>query len=429
DKLLLFFLFFFVITMKNLKSVVKLSEDGEKLVNEEMKRALYGVKQMREVMWRNEQKHEHLLNSLKHSGDKKKVRELLAKDVSEKLEEAEEQCKDSLQSEWEECRPCLEDVCKSFYTSTCRRGFASFRSKVETFFQRVSRRFGPRERPLEAGDILVNQSPDESEPDVVQIENSFKRVMSKVGTLVNCSIALVSRMSSRLDGVLQKAFLNTTNELSEDNAPDPYYPGRDSGFLQGVGLEEVLESFFDFGRSVVEEFGAVVTQVFDDIHQTVEEETKRGNSGLFTLPIFRTNVSSCFLFTTECPSVRELHVELDEISQLLDVSKQQYDEILSIVQHHTDETVKWLTNMAAEFSWVAQAVSNSSTPQNVFRITMVSRQESHEEQNMSATETKVEVNVLNSPQLTLNIPGELELHDPAFIQYVAQEALDKIEDA
>uniref|UniRef100_A0A3B3TW21 Clusterin n=1 Tax=Poecilia latipinna TaxID=48699 RepID=A0A3B3TW21_9TELE len=394
------------------------SEDGEKLVNEEMKRALYGVKQMREVMWRNEQKHEHLLNSLKHSGDKKKVRELLAKDVSEKLEEAEEQCKDSLQSEWEECRPCLEDVCKSFYTSTCRRGFASFRSKVETFFQRVSRRFGPRERPLEAGDILVNQSPDESEPDVVQIENSFKRVMSKVGTLVNCSIALVSRMSSRLDGVLQKAFLNTTNELSEDNAPDPYYPGRDSGFLQGVGLEEVLESFFDFGRSVVEEFGAVVTQVFDDIHQTVEEETKRGNSGLFTLPMPARELCSQ---VNQCPSVRELHVELDEISQLLDVSKQQYDEILSIVQHHTDETVKWLTNMAAEFSWVAQAVSNSSTPQNVFRITMVSRQE----QNMSATETKVEVNVLNSPQLTLNIPGELELHDPAFIQYVAQEALDK----
>lgn len=56
--------------------VSELSEDGEKLVNEEMKRALYGVKQMREVMWRNEQKHEHLMNSLKHSSDKKKAREL-----------------------------------------------------------------------------------------------------------------------------------------------------------------------------------------------------------------------------------------------------------------------------------------------------------------------------------------------------------------
>jgi len=51
--------------------------------------------------------------------------------------------------------------------------------------------------------------------------------------------------------------------------------------------------------------------------------------------------------------------------------------------------------------------------------------ESHDEENMSVTETKVEVNVLNSPPLIFSVPGELELKDPGFIQYVAQEALDK----
>lgn len=77
----------------------------------------------------------------------------------------------------------------------------------------------------------------------------------------------------------------------------------------------------------------------------------------------------------ECPSVRELHVELDEVSQLVDIAKEQYEEILSIVKHHTDETVSWLSNMAAEFSWVAEAVSNSSAPLNIFRITKVRRSE------------------------------------------------------
>lgn len=66
-------------------------------------------------------------------------------------------------------------------------------------------------------------------------------------------------------------------------------------------------------------------------------------------------------------------MELDEVSQLVDVSKEQYNEILSIVQRHTDETVSWLGNMAAEFSWVAQAVNNGSSPENIFRITMVRR--------------------------------------------------------
>lgn len=54
--------------------LAELSVDGEKLVDEEVKRALYGVKQMKEVMWRNEQKHEHLMKSLRHSSDKKRVR-------------------------------------------------------------------------------------------------------------------------------------------------------------------------------------------------------------------------------------------------------------------------------------------------------------------------------------------------------------------
>lgn len=48
--------------------------NGEKLVDDEVRRALYGVKQMREVMMRNTQKHQHLMASLVHSGEKKKVR-------------------------------------------------------------------------------------------------------------------------------------------------------------------------------------------------------------------------------------------------------------------------------------------------------------------------------------------------------------------
>lgn len=48
-----------------------------------------------------------------------------------------------------------------------------------------------------------------------------------------------------------------------------------------------------------------------------------------------------------------------------------------------------------------------------------------DEQNASERETKVEVNILNSPPLILTVPGELQLQDPAFIQHVAQEALSK----
>lgn len=64
--------------------------------------------------------------------------------------------------------------------------------------------------------------------------------------------------------------------------------------------------------------------------------------------------------------MRELHVELEQVSQLLGVSREQYDEVLSIVRLHADETLGWLSNMAAEFGWVARADTL-----NIFRITRV----------------------------------------------------------
>lgn len=68
-------------------------------------------------------------------------------------------------------------------------------------------------------------------------------------------------------------------------------------------------------------------------------------------------------------------MELDDASQLLDVSKDQYDEILSVIQHHTDETVNWLSNIVAKFSWVGQTLTNSSVdPDKIFVINKVRRE-------------------------------------------------------
>lgn len=43
-------------------------------MDEEIKRALLGVKQVREMMEKKEEKHRHLMDGLRHSSDKKKVK-------------------------------------------------------------------------------------------------------------------------------------------------------------------------------------------------------------------------------------------------------------------------------------------------------------------------------------------------------------------
>ncbi|CAL8344268.1 unnamed protein product [Merluccius merluccius] len=436
----------------------QLSQDGEKLVDEEVKRALYGVKEMKEVMRSNTLKHEHLMKSLRRSSEKKEGAAQLTQEVTGKLETAEEQCRDSLQSEWEQCRPCLEEACKTFYTSTCRRGFASFRAKAGSFFHRVSRRFGPREPPVEAGLIMVNQDPS-SQTDaekVARIEASFGQLTARVGALVERSRALAERTRSRLDGALRRAFSigapERDGDEGESDAPPstlgPFDPARDSGFLQGVGLEEVMDSFFDFGRSVVEEFGAVVaTKAFaEDFNEAVKEKGKRVR-GMFPRYLhsrqlcrdLRRQTSECWQLQdqceacqgpllNECPNVQELHVALEEASQQQEVFREQYEEILSVVRHHTDQTLSWLGYMAAQFGWVAPAAGNPTTAGNVFRITTVLPKSSGGVDSANATETEVQVYILNSPPLIFSVPGELNIQDPGFLQYVTQEALGKYKD-
>ncbi|XP_067309704.1 clusterin-like protein 1 [Pseudorasbora parva] len=416
----------------------RLSLEGEKLVDQEVSKALYGIKQMKEVMARNEEKHANLMKSLRHSGEKKKGAAEIAEDIEKKLNEAEQQCKDSLQSSWEKCRPCLEDTCKNFYTNTCRRGFATFTNKLQNFFQRLSSRFGPRDAQDE---VALNQSAENPDLEVVRIEDSFSSVLTKVGTLVNRSVVLVSHFHHELDQALRRAF---SPELQEDKESElalkPANKVLDSAFLEGVGLDDVLESFFDFGRSVLEEFGAVITKAFSDMHDAVEK-TEEEEKKFF--PQFlqnkrlcrdlRRQSSECWqlqskceacqgaLFT-ECPNVRELHIELDEASQLLEASRQQYEEVLGIVQRHTEDTISWLSDMASDFGWVTELANNNTTPERIFSIATVVAQ-TEEGNNTPAADTTVEVNILNSPTLTLTVPAGLRLQDPAFIQYVAQEAV------
>lgn len=55
----------------------ELSDAGEQYVDEEIKRALLGVKQVKEIMEKKEKKHRHLMDALRHSSDKTKVQNVL----------------------------------------------------------------------------------------------------------------------------------------------------------------------------------------------------------------------------------------------------------------------------------------------------------------------------------------------------------------
>ncbi|RXM37216.1 Clusterin-like protein 1 [Acipenser ruthenus] len=374
------------------ETLKKLSIDGEKFVDEEVKRALFGVKQMKEIVEQNEEKHEHLMKSLRRSSEKKQGALQLAEEVKQKLEEAKDQCQSSLKTSWDECRPCLEVTCKSFYTSNCRRGFSTFSSKVETFFREMSPLFI---NSHENKDLVVNQDPESVDVKVVQIEDHFNKMISEVSNLFNQSMELFHKMHEEFDQSFQAAFTSELHTAGLNLRAHSHSNHNSSpGFLESLGLGDVLESFVDFGRRIFEEFSSVITEEFRGLQESM----------------------------SDCPSLPELHSELNEISHLINVSSQQYEEVLQIVQHHTEDTVSWIKQMAQRFGWVAELANTTVEHESVFSITTV-LPHSGEGNPMLASYTTVEVNVLNSPTFIFNVPGELEIEDPAFIKYVAQEAL------
>ncbi|XP_058871109.1 clusterin-like protein 1 isoform X1 [Acipenser ruthenus] len=424
------------------ETLKKLSIDGEKFVDEEVKRALFGVKQMKEIVEQNEEKHEHLMKSLRRSSEKKQGALQLAEEVKQKLEEAKDQCQSSLKTSWDECRPCLEVTCKSFYTSNCRRGFSTFSSKVETFFREMSPLFI---NSHENKDLVVNQDPESVDVKVVQIEDYFNKMISEVSNLFNQSMELFHKMHEEFDQSFQAAFTSELHTAGLNLRAHSHSNHNSSpGFLESLGLGDVLESFVDFGRRIFEEFSSVITEEFRGLQESMSgmSEKKQENDILSSITPsmnrqlcrdLRRNSSECWQLQSkcqscqvalfqDCPSLPELHSELNEISHLINVSSQQYEEVLQIVQHHTEDTVSWIKQMAQRFGWVAELANTTVEHESVFSITTV-LPHSGEGNPMLASYTTVEVNVLNSPTFIFNVPGELEIEDPAFIKYVAQEAL------
>ncbi|XP_039610108.1 clusterin-like protein 1 [Polypterus senegalus] len=428
------------------ETLKQLSTSGEKYVNEELQRALSGVKHMKKVIDQNAEKHEHLIMSLKHSSEKKQRALQLANDVQQKLQEAEDQCKEALQNSWDDCKPCLKDTCQTFYTSNCRRGFFSFSAKVENFFQE----FSPFLSTFDNQDILVNQNEERGNNELAHMEDSFKEMVSEVSTLFDRSVSLFYKLHEEFDQSFQAAFISG---LNVEGAQKKQIPLNDvdsaQGFLEGLTLNNVMESFFDFGKAIFEEFSSVVTEVLDEFHDTVTEEEEhegdpeRANlsSRIMIRPnknlcrALRRNISECWHLQSkcylcqeplsqECSSVPELRSKLSEISQLMNISIQQYEEVLQIVQHHAENTGSWFKHMADSFGWVAELVNASVDSDNMFSITTVLPR-GDETDPMSTSDTTVKVNLLSSPTFTFTVPDGLKVQDPAFVKYVAGEALER----
>ncbi|XP_075775912.1 clusterin-like protein 1 [Pelodiscus sinensis] len=423
-----------------------LSEVGEKYVDEEVKKALIGIKQMKVMMERNEDKHVHLMKTLKKSSEEKQEALRLMDEVKEQLEEEERQCQVALRNLWDECKTCLESNCMRFYT-TCQHGLSTFTSKVEDFFRKISPLTFTFHEDQEK-DFQSNEKPEKENAQLVQMEDLFSQLLLDVSTIFDKSFAFFKQMQKEFDQSFQIYF------VSDLDFTEPYYmpafpedPVGNSGFQKDWGMPGFLQIFFDFSKTLFEGVSEVISEAIDgytESERDLPEEAKDSDrSGMLSKIIpghkrmlckeLRQNSSGCPQFQErcqkcqdnlmkECPNVPELHIKFDEAFKLVNVSDEQYKQILQVVQRHTEDTSYLLSKMKESFGWVSELSNVTIGPENIFNIVKVSPSV-QEADSFSLNGTVVDVNILTSPTFTIKVPHNLNIGSSEFIEYVAGKAL------
>ncbi|XP_030301619.1 clusterin-like protein 1 [Calypte anna] len=429
----------------NLQENLKLlSEVGEKYVDEEVKKALIGIKQMKIMMERNEDKHMNLMRTLKKSSEEKQQALRLMEEVKERLEEEEKQCQVSLKNLWDECESCLESTCMRYYT-TCKQGLSRFRGKVEDFLRKIPPLIFTFQED-HGKDIEFNEKPEKVDSQLVKMEDLFSQLLSDMGSIFDRSFIFFKQMQKEFDQSFQMYFMSDLDLTDSPNMPALPETTRNNGLQKGWGMPAFIQIVFDFSKTVFEGVSEVITEVFDEYRanrREVPEQAKDPDrNGMFSEIVsgrqrplcreLRENSSGCPQFHErcqkcqdnllhDCPNVPELHMKMDEAFKLVNVSGEQYEQILQVVQRHTEDTSYLLNKMKERFGWVSELSNMTIGPESIFNIVKVRL--SSEGNSSGKSETMVDVNILTSPTFTIKVPPNLNPNSTEFIEYIAGKAL------
>uniref|UniRef100_A0A663M961 Clusterin n=1 Tax=Athene cunicularia TaxID=194338 RepID=A0A663M961_ATHCN len=390
-----------------------LSEVGEKYVDEEVKKALTGIKQMKIMMERNEDKHVNLMKTLKKSSEEKQQALRLLDEVKERLEEEERQCQVSSKNLWDECKSCLESTCMRYYT-TCKHGLSTFRGKVEDFLRKIP--------PLiftfhedQGKDIQFNERPEKEDTQLVKMEGLFSQLLLDMGSIFDKSFIFFKQIQKEFDQTFQTYFMSDLDLNESPSMPAlPEDTTRHGGSQKGWGIPSFLQIVFDFSKTVFEGVSEVITEVFDEYRDNRRDVPEQAKD-----PDRSERCQKCQdNLLHDCPNVPDLHIKFDEAFKLVNLSREQYEQILQVVQRHTEDTSYLLSKMKERFGWVSELSNMTIGPGNIFNIVKVVPGDPSGE-----NETVVDVNILTSPTFTIKVPPNLDPKSAEFVEHIAGKAL------
>ncbi|KAM8950253.1 clusterin-like protein 1 [Lycaon pictus] len=418
------------------------SEAGDIDVDEEVKKALIGMKQMKIMMERREEEHTNLMKTLKKCKEEKQEALKLMNEVQEHLEEEESLCQVSLTDSWDECKSCLESNCMRFHT-TCQPSWSSMKNTVEQFFRNIYQYLFPFDEDNEK-DLPVGEKFIEEDAQVAQIENVFSQLTVDVRFLFNRSLNVFKQMQQEFDQTFQSYFMSDTDLMQPNFLPAlSKEPRKKADPVQSWDIPSFFQLFYNFSLSIYHSISTTITKTLNAIEDLPKQDNDSNHGSLSskTLPVqhrgpygeFGQNLSECFQFHArcqkcqdylweDCPDVPELHTKVDEALELVNISHQQYAQVLQMTQHHLEDTTYLMEKMREEFGWVADLANQAPGAENIFDSTKMVPN-IHEGNFSKQDETMIDLSILSSPNFTLKIPLEESAETSNFISYMLEKAV------
>ncbi|XP_068419713.1 clusterin-like protein 1 [Eschrichtius robustus] len=418
------------------------SKAGEIDIDEEVKKALTGMKQMKILMERREEEHSKLMRTLKKCKEEKQEALKLMDEVQEHLEEEERLCQVSLTGSWDECKSCLESNCMRFYT-TCQNSWSSVKNKLEHFFRKIYQFLFPFHEDNEK-DLPIGEKFVEEDAQLTQIENMFSQLTVDVGFLYNRSFDVFKQMQQEFDQAFQSYFMSDTAFM------EPYFfpafskePAKKAHPVQSWDIPSFFQLFCNFSLSIYQSVSATVTEMLKAIEDLSKQDKDSAHGGLSrtALPVrgrglrgeLRQNSSECFQFHArcqkcqdylreDCPDVPKLYTKVDEALELVNISNQQYAQVLLMTQHHLEDTTYLMEKMREQFGWVTELANQTLGTENIFNFIKVVPG-IHEGNFSKRDVTMTDVSILPSPNFTLTIPHEESAESSNFISYMLAKAV------
>uniref|UniRef100_F1MWI1 Clusterin n=1 Tax=Bos taurus TaxID=9913 RepID=F1MWI1_BOVIN len=374
----------------------------------------YEVKQIRTQIEQTNEERKLLHSSLEEAKKKKENPLNDTRDSETKLKASQGVCNKTTTALWDECKPCLKQICMKFYAPVCRSGSGLVGHQVTRRPAPSAQHVSGRGMRTEYASLILHRVPS--------VGISLPRApILQIRSVAQSCLTLCNPMNRSTPGLpvhhqlpeFTQTHVHRVSDAIQPSHPlsSPSPPAPNPSQAQRDGAAHVAPC----------DFPCVSPENSD---RTVCKEIRHNSTGCLWM---EEQCEKCQeILGVDCsasnPTQTLLRQQLNESLQLAEKFSRLYNQLLQSYQQKLLNTSALLKQLNEQFTWVSQLANlTQNDDQYHLQVSMVSLECS--DPSIPSGLTKVAVKLFNSFPITVTVPQEVS--SPDFMENAVEKALQR----